>query len=52
MPVYVLNPWELEGYLRFELSYAKPTRRHLCQLEVVVLGYIRLVTKYFIILSA
>ena len=33
--VCVLNPWGLVGYLRFELSYAKPTRRHLCQLDVV-----------------
>ena len=28
----VLNPWRLLGS-RFELSYAKATRRHLCQLD-------------------
>ena len=30
-----LNPWGLEGHSRFELSYTKATRRHLCQLDVV-----------------
>ena len=30
-----LNPWGVVGYLRFELSYTKATRRHLCQLDVV-----------------
>ena len=32
---YVLNPWGLV-YFRFELRYAKATRRHLCQLDVVL----------------
>ena len=31
----MLNPWGLVDYLRFELSYAKATRRLLCQLDVV-----------------
>ena len=35
MLVCVLNPWGQVGYLRFELSYAKATKRHLCQLDVV-----------------
>ena len=33
--VCVLNPRGLVGYLKFELSYAKATRRHLSQLVVV-----------------
>jgi len=29
-----LNPWGPVRCLRLELSYAKATRRHLCQLDV------------------
>ena len=35
LAICVLNPWGLVGYLRFELSYAKATRRHLCQVDAV-----------------
>ena len=37
MLVCVLTPWGLVGYSRFELSYAKATRKHLRQLDFVII---------------